>query len=60
MRAAARTGAFRLLMALALIVSPLLFPALLGLLRVVDGEWVRGGLADLYRWRWARMMRGYL
>lgn len=57
---AARAGFVRFLMLVILLVSPVLFPALLILLRVLDGEWVRGGFVDLYRWVWARMMRGYL
>lgn len=60
MRAAARAGAFRLLLALVLLLSPLLFPALLVMLRAVDGAWARGGMADLYRWCWGRLVRGYL
>lgn len=50
---------FRLIMLVVLLVSPILFPALLLVLRVLDGEWARGGLAALYCWAWQRLLRGY-
>lgn len=29
------------------------------LLCVVDGEWARGGLAEMYRYAWKQLKRGY-
>lgn len=57
---ALRAGFVRFLMLVILLISPVLFPVLLIMLRILDGEWARGGLVDLYRWCWRRLVRGYL
>ena len=51
---------FRLLMILLLALSPILFPAALLLLRLRGGKQSPGGLGEMYRWAWGRLMRGYL
>ncbi|WP_298016631.1 hypothetical protein [uncultured Castellaniella sp.] len=50
---------YRIFVLLVLLISPVLFPALLVLLRVLDGKWTDGGLAELYRETWKQFWRGY-
>jgi hypothetical protein len=54
-----RTTAYRVFVLSILLVSPVLFPLLLSLLRVLDGQWPQGGLAEMYRFAWKQLMRGY-
>lgn len=52
-----RAAAVRLILAMVLLVSPLLLPALL----LWEGgrvHWV--DLCEMYGWMWERMVRGYL
>ena len=51
---------FRLLMIVVLVLSPILFPILLLVLRSLDGAWHPGGLGEMYRWAWDRLKKGYL
>lgn len=54
-----RAAAYRVFVLLVLLISPILFPVLLLLLRVMDGEWARGGLAEMYVYAWAQFRRGH-
>lgn len=54
-----RKAMYRLFVLLTLLASPVLYPALLILLRVLDGHWERGGIWELYRFAWLQFKRGY-
>lgn len=54
-----RAAAYRALVLLVLLASPVLFPLLLFLLRGLDGQWPHGGLADMYILAWKQFRRGY-
>ena len=51
---------FRLLMIVVLALSPILFPLALLVLWPLDGARHPGGLGEMYRWAWGRLIRGYL
>lgn len=54
-----RKAMYRLFVLLTLLASPVLYPVLLVVLRVLDGHWARGGLRELYGFAWTQFKRGY-
>lgn len=54
-----RATAYRIFVLLILLISPVLFPALLVLLRILDGRWSQGGLGEMYAYAWLQFRRGH-